>query len=148
MKKRFGTYVVVTIQLAALLALQINMVAPQVARLFSALLAGDSGECHCSLESRRNGTCCYMQAKKLKLKMHCRSAAVRPGPISFHRCPCNDSSHITFVSPENPVYIGFFAEPPSYGRHPGLGLDMHEPQQPPDQILDPPDTPPKPLTLS
>jgi hypothetical protein len=37
MNKHFSTYVVITIQLAALLALQLNMVAPQVARLFPAL---------------------------------------------------------------------------------------------------------------
>jgi hypothetical protein len=143
MKKRFGTYVVITIQLATLLALQLNMVAPQLARLFPAFLAGDQGECHCSLESRWNGTSCCKQVGKLKLKMYCRSASAKPGPPSFHRCPCNDSSHINFVSPDNPVYLGYYAEPPSYGRHPGLELDMLEPQQPRDLIPDPPDPPPR-----
>jgi hypothetical protein len=148
MKKRFGTYVVITIQLATLLALQFNMVAPHVARLFPALLAGDPEECHCSLESRRNGTSCCKQASKLKLKMHCRSAAARPRPVSFHRCPCNDTSHITFVSLENPIYLGFFAEPPIPGRHPGLELYIREPQKPQDKLLDPPDPPPRLFTLS
>jgi hypothetical protein len=143
MKRRFGTYVVITIQLAALLALQLNMVVPQVARLFPALLAGDQGECHCSLESRRNDTSCCKQVGKLKLKMYCRSASARPGPASFHTCPCKGSSHIAFVSPENPVELGFFVEPPTSGSHPGPCLDMHEPQQPRDQIPDPPDPPPR-----
>jgi hypothetical protein len=154
MKKRFGTYVVITVQLAALLALQLNMVAPQVARLFPALLAGDLGECHCSaecrcsLESRRNGTCCCKQANKLKLKMHCCNASAKPGPASFRTCPCNGSSHIAFVSPENPVYLAFFVEPPAYGRQPGLGLGMREPRQPRNQIPDPPDPPPRLSLLS
>jgi hypothetical protein len=148
MKKRYGTYVVITIQLAALLALQLNMVAPQAARLFPVLLAGDQGECHCSLESRRNGTSCCRQVGKLKLKMHCRSASARPGPVSFRTCPCNGSSHIAFVSPENPVYLAFFVEPPISGRHPGFGLDMREPQQPRDQLPDPPDPPPRLSLLS
>jgi hypothetical protein len=148
MKKQFGTYVVITFQLVTLIALQLNMVAPQVARLFPALLAGDQDECHCSLENRRNGTCCCKQANKLKLKMHCCNASAKTGPASFRTCPCNGSSHITFVSPENPVYLAFFVEPPSYGRHPGLGLDMREPNQPRDQIPDPPDPPPRLSLLS
>jgi hypothetical protein len=149
MEKRFGTYMVITIQLAALLALQLTMVAPQVARLFPAIAAGDLGECHCSaecrcsLESRRNGTCCCKQAKKLKLKMHCRSASAKTGPVSLRTCPCNGASHITFVSPDNPVYLGFFVEPPSHDPHPGLGLGMREPRQPRDNDPDPPDPPPR-----
>jgi hypothetical protein len=148
MKKRYGTYVVITIQLAALLALQLNMVAPQVARLFPALLAGDSDECHCSLESRQNGTSCCKQVGKLKLKMHCRRASAKPGPVSFHICPCDGSSHIAFVSPENPVFLAFFVETPSYDRHPGPCLDMREPQHHRDRIPDPPDPPPRLFTLS
>jgi hypothetical protein len=143
MRKQFNRYLVIAIQVAALFAMQFNMVAPQVANLFSPDVAEESAECHCSPENCRNGTCCCNHAKEMQPKVQCPSEHGNSGPASLGACPCSDPTHLTLVSPADSSFIGFFVEPHSCSRFPGPELVMREAQRPSDHIADPPDPPPR-----
>jgi len=152
MRKSVSTKLAVAIQILAIFMIQFNALAPHVARLFPAIAVGDLSECHCTMEcrctfeSRKNGVCCCKQAKRLKLKMHC--ATTKSKMLSLRSCPCGGTSHISFVSPENQVYLGYFTPITFTGSRSDVRLDTEEPRQLRDRIPEPPDPPPHLFFLS
>ena len=133
----------IAVQLLALLVLQLNMIAPQLALLFPAEAADGMGECHCPPESCRNGTCCCNHNKKKPSENRSPGAKEQQGETSLRACPCGASPHFTLVSSEDPVYIGASAAAPSRCHLAVLALVAGEYRSPLDHIPNPPEPPPR-----
>lgn len=148
MKRTYVLNILVIFQLAALLMVQVNTVAPRIAQLYPALAVGDFSECHCSSgcacssESRISGRCCCKQAKKQKLKMHCTTKSAKTGELSLRKCPCGSSSHIGFTSPEHPVFLTYTVDRPlpAFEGHTLVAPEMPSPH---DNLSEPPIPPPR-----
>jgi hypothetical protein len=112
MYKKYLLNMLVLVQLMAILMVQVNTLAPGIARLYPALATGDLSECRCSSgcacssASRAGGTCCCKQAKRVKLKLHCKDGKTKSAGLSLRACPCGGSSgHINVTSQDNPLFL-------------------------------------------
>lgn len=139
----------IAFQILALFMIQFNTLAPQVARLYPAIFSGDLTECRCTLECRcspelrQGGICCCKKLKKLKLKMHCNSAPRKPGTFSLRNCPCDGSTHISFVSTDGLAFIPATISQDPLAPPPGFLVSHREPRKLCGRVPEPPDPPPR-----